>query len=449
MRRITAFALVLASLTAAAIATGAEPAGRAGFGVPCDATAADGAPYVTGTNCRTLDVDGFPREYITYVSPGAAAKMAAGEQVPLVVMLHGTSGDGGKFFRISGWREKADTEGFVAAFPSGLTYRVTEPGEPPVTTTKWNSFNLASVIDPSVKPDGYPASAPWPADDMAFLRGLAADIAVQLPIDLRRIFLSGFSNGGEMCGRIGIEASDLFAAVGCNAGTLDTVRHTTAGHPNIPMSLALGNIDPKVLARIQAVDPSYHEVPLDPAELQNTPVLKDLIPMTLDSLGLAHTPVDAVTKPTYTVLTWEKGAAGNADGNLLRFIVLKGVEHEYPNGTNNPHKFVMADAYWDFFSDHPLTVEPPDLTPDTEAPNTKIKKHPPSRTHDHTVKYEFKADDAGATFKCKLDKKDYKRCKSPDRVHVKTGKHTFSVQATDASGNKEKKPAKDTFRVIG
>lgn len=444
MGRILLGMLVLGGLVAPA---GVAPAAE--FGVACVTNAEAGTAFLEGVNCRTLEVDGYPREYLVYVSASAAAEMGAGGQVPLVVMLHGTSGDGEKFLKISGWREKADEEGFVAAFPSGLTYRVTEDGEPPKTTTKWNAFNLASYIDPAVKPDGYPASAPWPADDVRFLRGVAADVATELPIDLRRIFLSGFSNGGEMCSRIGIEASDLFAAVGCNAGTLDGVHRTTAGHPNIPMTLALGTIDPKILARIQAVDPSYSEVPLDPGELQNTPVIRDIVPATVGSLALADRPVDAVTKPTYTELTWKAAAAGNTDGNQFRFIVLKGVEHEYPNGTNNPHKFVMADAYWDFFSEHPLTVEPPDLTPDTKAPNTKIKKHPPGRTRDRTVKYGFKADDAGATFKCKLDKGNYKRCKSPKKLHVKTGKHTFSVWATDASGNRENKPAKDTFRVVG
>ncbi len=54
-----------------------------------------------------------------------------------------------------------------------------------------------------------------------------------------------------------------------------------------------------------------------------------------------------------------------------------------------------------------------------------------------------------ATFKCKLDHKGFKRCKSPDNVHVKPGRHTFQVRGHDASGNKEEKPAKDTFRVLG
>ncbi|MDX6581900.1 MAG: polyhydroxybutyrate depolymerase [Solirubrobacterales bacterium] len=443
MRRIPLGVLVLGAIVALG---GVAPA--ADFGVPCATNAEAGTAFAEGVNCRVLEVDGYPREYLVYVPASASARMGAGELVPLVLMLHGTSGDGEKFLKISGWREKADAGGFIAAFPTGLTYRVLEPGEPPTTTTKWNSYDLASHIDPAVQPDGYPAGAPWPADDVSFLRGVAADVATQLPIDTRRIFLSGFSNGGEMCSRIGIEASDLFAAVGCNAGTLETVHRTTTGHPNIPMTLVIGTIDPKVLARIQAVDPSYREIPLDPGELQNTPVIRDIVPTVLTSLALADRPVDVVTKPTYTELTWRTGAAGNTDGNLFRFWVLKGVEHEYPNGTNNPHKFVMADAYWDFFNEHPLTVEPPDLTPDTKAPNTKIKKDPPNRTDAREVTYKFKADDAGATFACKLDHKGYKDCKSPDKLHVKPGQHTFRIRARDAAGNQEEKPAKDTFRVV-
>jgi hypothetical protein len=67
--------------------------------------------------------------------------------------------------------------------------------------------------------------------------------------------------------------------------------------------------------------------------------------------------------------------------------------------------------------------------------------------HQHSLKYKFNADDAGATFECRVDDKDYKRCSSPKNIHVKSGKHTFRIQATDAAGNEEEKPAKDTFRV--
>ena len=46
-------------------------------------------------------------------------------------------------------------------------------------------------------------------------------------LDAKRVYLSGFSNGGGMCARVGVEMSDVFAAVGCNAGGLDAVHPTT------------------------------------------------------------------------------------------------------------------------------------------------------------------------------------------------------------------------------
>jgi hypothetical protein len=110
-----------------------------------------------------------------------------------------------------------------------------------------------------------------------------------------------------------------------------------------------------------------------------------------------------------------------------------------------------ADIYWDLFGDHPLTTDPSDPTfpgVDREPPNTKINKHPHGRTDDRRAIYRFEADDAGATFDCRLDKKSYKRCESPEKFHVKRGKHTFRIRATDGAGNGEEKPAKDAFRVI-
>ena len=42
--------------------------------------------------------------------------------VPVVFMLLGTSGTGEEFLADSRWREKADTVGFIAVFPTALTY---------------------------------------------------------------------------------------------------------------------------------------------------------------------------------------------------------------------------------------------------------------------------------------------------------------------------------------
>jgi hypothetical protein len=85
----------------------------------------------------------------------------------------------------------------------------------------------------------------------------------------------------------------------------------------------------------------------------------------------------------------------------------------------------------------------------TGLPNTKIKKRPKNRSDDVSPTFKFKSTESGSKFKCKLDHKKFKRCKSPKTYHgLDPGKHTFKVRATDADGNADKTPAKDKFRVL-
>jgi hypothetical protein len=82
-------------------------------------------------------------------------------------------------------------------------------------------------------------------------------------------------------------------------------------------------------------------------------------------------------------------------------------------------------------------------------PNTKIKKRPKNRSGDTSPTFKFKADEPGATFKCKLDGKKLKKCKSPKTYRgLDPGKHKFKVEAIDADGNVDPTPAKDKFKVL-
>jgi hypothetical protein len=82
-------------------------------------------------------------------------------------------------------------------------------------------------------------------------------------------------------------------------------------------------------------------------------------------------------------------------------------------------------------------------------PNTKIKKRPKNKSDDDSPTFKFKSTESGSTFKCKLDHKPFKKCKSPKTYHgVDPGKHTFKVEAIDADGNIDKSPAKDKFKIL-
>lgn len=88
---------------------------------------------------------------------------------------------------------------------------------------------------------------------------------------------------------------------------------------------------------------------------------------------------------------------------------------------------------------------------DTKAPNTERRSGPDGTINRKPVRFRFAADDPEATFQCRLDQSEWKRCQSPKAVRrskLRPGKHRFEVRATDPRGNVEEKPAVWRFRVV-
>lgn len=312
------------------------------FGVPCDSTGVAGTPYVPGVNCRRLAVDGYPRQYIVWVPPGLAVAGAA-----TVFMLHGASGDGGLFLKTSGWREKATQEGFVAVFPTAVEHFVLDHQR---FSTRWNSYELPMEIDLNQRPAGYPAGAPWPADDVTFIRRIGGDVLQQLSTDPRRVFVAGFSSGGGMCARIGVEASDLIAAVACHSSALHQVHETFVGSRNLSAFFTLGTEDESVLRIINEYlialgRTPITALPLTPSALEQIPQIKSLMSVHVDSFNLQSAPLATTTDPMFTQFHAQTTQPGNSDGNEVFFTFLKGVPHRYPN--------TVPDFAWPFFEQHP------------------------------------------------------------------------------------------------
>lgn len=93
----------------------------------------------------------------------------------------------------------------------------------------------------------------------------------------------------------------------------------------------------------------------------------------------------------------------------------------------------------------PPPIGPP--APDTRPPVAKISGGPGKKLGLGVAKFNFKSDESGSSFRCKLDRRKPAKCKSPKTYkRLKPGRHTFRVWATDAAGN-ESKPAKRSFRV--
>jgi len=79
-------------------------------------------------------------------------------------------------------------------------------------------------------------------------------------------------------------------------------------------------------------------------------------------------------------------------------------------------------------------------------PQTRITKHPKRRTTKRRATFGFTSTAAGSTFQCKLDRRPWRACTSPERVRVKPGRHVFRVRAIDTAGNRDQTPAKAVWR---
>jgi hypothetical protein len=89
----------------------------------------------------------------------------------------------------------------------------------------------------------------------------------------------------------------------------------------------------------------------------------------------------------------------------------------------------------------------PDLTP----PTTRLRHHPAALLFAagprRRVSFAFNASEPGSSFRCKLDRKPWRPCRSPRAYLVPPGSHGFRVYAVDPAGNRDRTPALFRFEV--
>ncbi len=92
---------------------------------------------------------------------------------------------------------------------------------------------------------------------------------------------------------------------------------------------------------------------------------------------------------------------------------------------------------------------PPPPPPDSTPPVTKLKKTPKKKTTSRSATFRFSSNEADSTFTCRLDSaKVWKTCRSPKRLtHLRRGRHSFSVRATDPAGNTDPTPVTYRWKI--
>lgn len=138
-----------------------------------------------------LSHQGRSRYYLVHVPPQAAA----GTPLPVLLALHGGGGNAEQFKAESGFDDVGTREGALVVHPGGS-------GMLPRTLLTWNAGTdcCGFALDQEV-------------DDVGFLLALVEELAARTPVDRRRVYVAGHSNGGMMAYRVAAEAGDRIAAI--------------------------------------------------------------------------------------------------------------------------------------------------------------------------------------------------------------------------------------------
>ena len=153
----------------------------------------------TGTKSTSQFVtsDGRTRRYRTYVP----TNLPTG-QLPLLIALHGGLGTSDQFEANSGFDNLAEANKFVVTYPDGISNQSDGTG--------FQTWNGGYCCGPAQTQN---------VDDVAFISSLIDTLVAQLPIDPKRVFIAGHSNGGILAYRLACELSEKIAAIGLQAGS--------------------------------------------------------------------------------------------------------------------------------------------------------------------------------------------------------------------------------------
>ncbi len=274
---------------------------------------------------QLLKYNGSERSYLIHV-PGNLAKN--NQMLPLVMVLHGGGGNGDNAQRMTGFSAKADEQGFIVVYPNGS-------GRFNNKLLSWNAGHCCAY------------AMKHKIDDVGFINALIDKLMQEYPIDPRRIYATGMSNGGMMTHRLGIELANRFAAI---APVVATVFGDEA-KPSQPVSVIMlnGLLDKSVPNQGGQPGGRFKE------EWDGTPAKPAIEQAAYWAKVNNCKQPDQKDQKSYTLTAYHCPS-----GQAVELYLFKHNGHAWPGGEQGSRRGDKPDAsvnatelIWDFFKTHP------------------------------------------------------------------------------------------------
>lgn len=279
-----------------------------------------------GTTCQSLKISGVTRTYLLHVPSNFQKGSGA-----LVLVLHGSGGNGLGMEIGTGFSQLADQAGFAVAYPDGLL-------EPSSGQTDWGYFF-----------NGF-------TDDVGFFRQLINTLQGNVGPDPKKIYVTGLSSGALMSHRLGVELSDLVAAIGVVEGAL-----FLKGNPP-PVPAAAGPVSVLILHGDQDQTVLYCGTPVDASQEQS---FNYWTGVSADSCSGFDTQAPLCDSQGNISSVVEKDATNCGGNTEIKFYKLIGGVHTWyivpmnisgqvpfnPDFNSNTG-ITTSDILWRFFSTH-------------------------------------------------------------------------------------------------
>ena len=166
-----------------------------------------------------ITYEDISREFILYVP----ASYSSYSKKPLVFNFHGYTSSANEYITYGDLRPQADTNGFILVYPNAL--------KDSQDKSYWNIGGWSTSIH----------------DDTKFIKNLISVLVNKYSIDEKRIYSTGFSNGGFFSFHLACNLNESFAAIASVAGSMtpDTFKECIPKKP-LPVLQIHGLVDPTV-----------------------------------------------------------------------------------------------------------------------------------------------------------------------------------------------------------